>query len=351
MDDFIIIDDEDIEFVWDTVQEQKIIFHPTIAPYGSFNYDLFSEIKRKKSFILFIDRNILISLLKFCENGSLKNKGESQLVGLIMVWAKINKISISAGLAVKERAAQLHSQEVGLIELQKFREADSAFPGQLWLKVAEGQLTEIPRVKYSMTPAPNITVDYSDTGDHYDMALSSLLHIVKLYRDKSITPADKLLDFFQWMYDNLLICEYLLVYAAMLFTEQDGIRAPKNACSNNIDKIVSGCENQAWDISYLTNWSTLYSNTDEYQEEFLFATNDILLKKIFINKHGVEGTNGLFFAIFSKKDYNRIMDYIKEKMKTRVKPDFGDNPKKYFHTLINKEKNKLENSIESSIHE
>lgn len=341
MNNFIIVDEEDINFIWDTIQGQQVIFHPTIAPNGFFDRDLFLESKKNKPFILFLDRNILISLLKFCENGSLKNKGESQLVGLIMAWAEINDIAISAGLAVKERATQLHSQESGLIELQKFQEVFSAYPGQLWLKVAEGQLTEIPRTKYSMTPATNITVDYSDGGDHYDMAVASLLHIVKLHLDKSITAVDKVKEFFQWMYDNLLICEYLLVYAAMLFTGQESIKAPKNANSNDLDKIVAGCENQAWDISYLTNWSTLYSNTDDYDEEFLFATNDILLKRIFINKNAPNGLNGLLFELFSRRDYDQLMDYIEEKMLNRIKPVFGDNPKEYFHEVINQEKEQL----------
>ena len=102
--------------------------------------------------------------------------------------------------------------------------------------------------------------------------------------------------------DHLLISEYLLVYIVMLFTNQENIKAPKHANTNDIEKIVAGCENQAWDIAYLTNWSTLYSNTDDYDEEFLFATNDVLLKRIFISKNGPHGLNGLLFEAFPKKE-------------------------------------------------
>ncbi len=72
----------------------------------------------------------------------------------------------------------------------------------------------------------------------------------------------------------MLVSEYILTYAALLFTSQERIKAPKNARSNNIDRVIEGCKNQAWDIAYLTNWSVWYSNTDEYAEEMLFATND-----------------------------------------------------------------------------
>ena len=173
------------------------------------------------------------------------------------------------------------------------------------------------------------------------MAVASLLHMVQLYKDRTMKAVDKVQEFFGWMCDQLLISEYLLVYAAMLFTEQKHIRLPAHANTTDIDRIVAGCKNQAWDISYLTNWSTLYTNTEKYDKEFLFATNDDLLKRIFINKNGPNGYNGLLFELFSKKDYNQITGYIENRMRKRVKPDFGDNPREYFQKLIDIEKHRL----------
>ena len=138
-----------------------------------------------------------------------------------------------------------------------------------------------------------------------------------------------------------MLSQYALAYAILLFTNQDNIKAPKGANTNDIDRIVSGCENQAWDISYLSNWSTIYGSKEEYSKEFMFATNDYLLKRIFINTHGPNGVNGLLYEAFSKKDYNKIMDYIEERMENRVKPDFGENPQIYFENLIEREKTEL----------
>ena len=345
MNSFLILDDEDMNFIVESIQNQQIIFHPTIAPEGKIDYEKFFASKHKKPFILFLDRNILSSFLKFCEHGSLKNETEARLIGLIMTWAEMNDVAISAGLAVMERASQLHSQETGLIELQKFQEAFDAYPGQVWLQIAEGKVTDIPPVQFSMKPAQDITVDYADGGDHYDMAVASLLHIVRLHRNKHMKPAEKMLDLFKWMYDHLLISEYLLVYAAMLFTGQESIKAPKNANTNDIERIIVGCENQAWDIAYLTNWSILYSNPNEYNEEFLFATNDILLKRIFVNKNGPYGWNGPLYEVFSKKEYNQLMDEVEGMMAKRIKPDWGDNPHEYFQILIEEEKRQLSISL------
>ena len=96
-------------------------------------YSKFFASKRKKPFMLSIDRNILSSLIKFCENGSLKNKEESQIVGIIMAWARMNDIPITAGQSVQERSTQTGSQEEGLSELQKFFEIIEKYPGQMWL--------------------------------------------------------------------------------------------------------------------------------------------------------------------------------------------------------------------------
>ena len=114
------MEDADTNFVIESVQQQQIIFHPTIAPAGHIDYTKFFASKRKKPFILALDRNILSSLLKFCEKGSLKNSTEVRLIGLIMTWAEMNGVAISAGMAVRERASQMHSQGVGLVELQRF---------------------------------------------------------------------------------------------------------------------------------------------------------------------------------------------------------------------------------------
>lgn len=34
MNDFLIIDDEDMNFIWNTIQQLQVVFHPQIAPCG-----------------------------------------------------------------------------------------------------------------------------------------------------------------------------------------------------------------------------------------------------------------------------------------------------------------------------
>lgn len=341
MNDFLIIDDEDMNFIWNTIQQLQVVFHPQIAPCGKIDMERFFEIKRNKSIVLFVDRNILSGLLNFCENGSLKDRGESQILGLLMTWSEMNDIAISVGFAIQERATQTKNQEEGLKELQKFLEIIETYPGQMWLKIAEGQVTQIPPISFSGKVDIDNMVNYSNGCDHYYMLVASMLHIVKLYRNQELRPADKVIDFLRWTYDNLLLSQYALVYAILLFTGQEYIKAPKGANTGDINRIIRGCENQAWDICYLSSWSTFYFDSENVSQEFMFATNDNLLKRIFINTHGTDGVNGLLFAVFSKKDYNKIYDYILKRQANRNRPDFGESPQSYFEKLIDEEKEQI----------
>lgn len=52
MDSFLIVDDEDINFIWNTIQEQQIIFHPDIAPEGKIDYAKFFASKKEEAVYL-----------------------------------------------------------------------------------------------------------------------------------------------------------------------------------------------------------------------------------------------------------------------------------------------------------
>lgn len=66
-----------------------------------------------------------------------------------MTWAIMNDIAISAGPAAQECATQIKDQEHGLIEINRFLSIFDAYPRQMWLNVARGQITEIPSLEFS----------------------------------------------------------------------------------------------------------------------------------------------------------------------------------------------------------
>ena len=87
--------------------------------------------------------------------------------------------------------------------------------------------------------------------------------------------------------------------------------------------------------------TTLYSEPERYDREFLFATNDSLLKQIFINTNGPYRLNGVLFSVLPKREYNQIIELIQKKQKVRTKPNFGANPSAYFRALIEVETDRI----------
>lgn len=344
---FMYLDGEEYEFIWGTISKLQIIFHPRYSPDGQLDHKALIQNKHRYNYIIILDRNMLSSLLHLCKEGSLKDKNEMRLIALLMTWALINNFPISAGLAIKEFANKTLSQDNALQELRMFKGLSEYYPSMIWLRLAEGEIDSIPPYTGELENFET-DISYLENDDHLLMHISEMLHIVYLYRQKNMSAIEKIEAYLKWNYKNLLICESTLTYMLLLFTNQDGIKAPRGAMTNDYDKILAGCKNQAWDLNYLSTWSIFHHNEPTKNNEiFLFATNDVMLKKIFINTYSLDGLAGLIHAVLSTKDEKRVCDLIGQKSGiNRIKPDFGNSTHEYFNNLILKEEKLLSSLLD-----
>lgn len=170
-----------------------------------------------------------------------------------------------------ENASRYNDSCNAKIELNNFNDIFDFYPPQIWLNLARGTIDQIPKCNFFNIPYEN-SITYHDTNDHFLMNYASMLHLVNIYRDSDMAPLEKLLEVLSWNFDNLLISQYINRYLVMLFSNQNGIKAPKHTNSDLLERIEKGCMNQAWDLTYLTCWSTLYWNESKTHEVFLFAT-------------------------------------------------------------------------------
>jgi hypothetical protein len=341
----LVMDGEECNFIWKKICDLQLIFHPRYSREGEINYKNLSHLKNSKKIIVMLDRNLLSSLLKLSRNGYLREENEMRIIALLMTWMIMNNFPASAGLALKEYATKINGVVEPKLELQEFNNIFDYYPSMMWLHLAEGAIDKIPVC--SLPVEPFITqIEYNEEDDHLLMHIAEMLHVVYLYRRYDLSPVDKMLDFLKWNYEHLLISETTIAYIAMLFTNQSGIKAPKNSGSNDIEKILNGCKNQAWDLNYLTNWSCFHYYEETMDDIFMFATNDIQLKMIFINTYADGGVGALIETVFSKGDSQKIFDVVNANQGSmRVKPDFGINPKEYFRQLIDQEKQRLRQII------
>ncbi|WP_434291350.1 hypothetical protein [Clostridium botulinum] len=344
---FLAMDEEEYNFIWKTICELQLIFHPRYSREGEVDFKALSVLKDHKSIIVMLDRNLLSSLLRLSRDGYLKNEEEMRIIALLMTWLSMNNYPASAGLALQEFGTKINNEIGPKLELQEFNNIFKYYPGMIWLRLAEGAIDKIPVC--SLPIEPFITeIKYSEEDDHLLMHIAEMLHVVYLYRNHNLSPVEKMLEFLKWNYQFLLISESTITYITMLFTNQSGIKPPKNSGSNDIEKIFDGCKNQAWDLNYLSNWSSFHYNEKNMDDIFMFATNDILLKNIFINTYADGGVGALINTLFSKAYSQKIFEIINANQGSkRVKPNFGLNPKEYFRQLINQEKQRLQDTFGS----
>lgn len=338
--DFLFLEDDEPQMIWDAINNSQLVFHPIYAPIGSIDYSELRRLKREKEVILFLDRNLLSSLLTLTKNGDLKKNGEKRMIALLILWSQMNQLPISVGLALMENASRDNDSYKAKIELRNFNDIFNLYPTQIWLNLADGRIDKIPKCDFSNIPYEN-SITYHENSDHFLMNYASMLHLVNIYRNSEMNPTEKLLSFLSWNFENMIISQYINTYLVLLFSNQNGIKAPKHANSNVFERIEKGCMNQAWDLTYLSNWSTLYWDEPNKNEVFLFASADTMLKEIFINTHNGGDLFNLINTVFHKKSADRIIQFYDEKTTNRLKPDFGKNPTQYFKDLIDKEKKHL----------
>lgn len=348
---FLVMDGEEYNFIWETICNLQLILHPRYSCEGKIDSKALLSLKNSKRIIVMLDRNLLSSLLKLARDGYLKDEKEMRIIALLMTWITMNDFPASAGLALKEYATKINDLTKPKLELREFNNIFEYYPSMMWLRLAEGAIDKIPMCSLPIEPV--ITeIEYNEEDDHLLMHIAEMLHAVYLYRRHDLVPVEKMLDFLKWNYKYLLISESTLAYIAMLFTNQQGIKAPKNSGSNDIEKILSGCKNQAWDLNYLSTWSCFHYDEQNMEDIFFFATNDIQLKMIFVNTYADGGLGNLIRTVFSKGDAQKIYDMINANQGSkRIKPDFGTNQKEYFRQLIEQEKQRIGESIGNSGHQ
>ncbi|MFU1796762.1 hypothetical protein ACM1RC_23070 [Paenibacillus azoreducens] len=342
---FLVMEGDEVDYIWETICKIQLIFHPKYSREGSISYKEISELKHSKKIIVLLDRNLLSGQLKLARDGFLKDDMEMRIIALLMTWIIMNNFSASAGLALLEYGTKINDSIEPKKELKEFNNIFEYYHSMIWLRLAEGEINSIPICLLPVSPY--ITqINYNEEDHHLLMHTAEMLHLVYLQKRRDLSPIEKMIEFLKWNYKYLLISESTIVYVAMLFTNQSGIKAPKNSGCNDINKIINGCKNQAWDLNYLSNWSCFHYAEETMDEIFMFATNDVQLKMIFINTYGEGGVGALIEAVFSRSDSKKIFELIKENQGIkRVKPDFGANPKQYFRRLIEDETLRLKKEI------
>jgi len=311
--------------------DNQVIFHPSISPNGIPDFTNYLG----KNFILIIDRNILTQLILLLKKGQLKNDFSRKIISSLMFWAQINNIAITSGLALSEYASTKQSNDDASFENNMFKTAFDYYDMKIWLDLALERRKTIPILELNN----QIEYDFYKEYDHYKMHYLELIKMAQLFFNKSITLEEKFKLFHTWNYENILICKYTTIYFALLLGGRINT-FKKIGCDFN--KLIEKCKNQAWDLSYLSLWSTFYYFENEGDDIYLFATLDKDLKLIFKETHKEQ--IDVYQKLFGRRLGKQISENISQVYKERIKPEINDSQ---LVELIKLESNNLSVLIES----
>lgn len=330
--DFLKIKERELKQITLFLIDTKVIFHPSISPKGFPN---FSNHKGRKN-VLILDRNILTPMISLLKNGHLKDEHILKIISSLMFWALINNFSVTSGLALSEYAHHKGGDNEANVEKDLFLKSFDHYDPDIWLNLALGRLKSIEPL--SADASEKFT--YNKEFDHYKMHYLEMLKIAQLFFEQSQSIEDKFKNFYQWVYENVLIGKYTNSYLSHLFSRR--INTFNNI--KTFDQVIERCKNQAWDLSYLSLWSTLYYKESETNTNYLFATLDRGMKDIFISTY--DESTDLHSSLFGSEIGNKINQLMLDTFKPRKKPNISIDR---IDEMINEELEKLRELIQRTL--
>lgn len=308
MEDIIFISTEDIDRLIEYISELQIVFHPNLFCDGTITAKQFIELERSsKNKILLLDSNFCTYLYDISKYGKCNCREFEILTGILVTFSRLINADLSFGFSVYENDYNENTVPSKIKEdyvLNLLNNTSTNF----WLDIAKGNYDHINKPNLDF----NKKVDRYITSDtHLLMHTISLMKIVILYKSiNKRNPFDIFIEFLNWYIDNMIISTSIVAYAAMLFSSQEYIKAPKNCNSNIIDNVIKGIKNQAWDFNQITQWSTFYSKEDKENSIYMFATNDVMLKRIMIESIYSFCFPDVVYSIFNTKKQVKIINNI-----------------------------------------
>lgn len=327
--DFIELKESELKQITLFLIEKKVIFHPVISPNGTPD---FTSYKGKK-FILILDRNLLVRILRLINKGELKDKFSQILIGSLLFWSEINRIAITSGLALTEYSHFHQGNEESSLENNTFVNIFRNYSPKDWLDLALDRRQKIQPIELNEKEEFSFLVE----SDHFKMHYLEMLKLSQLYYSDQLSIVEKFKKFHECIFDNILICKYTTYFAALALGNRT--KMFKNQIES-FEELDRKCINQSWDLTYLSFWSTMYYYEDNSNEVYLFATHDKELKTLFMITH--EESLEIYKEIFKPKLGDEIIKTISSIYTPRVKPEI-DSTK--LDKMISMEKEKLKIAI------
>lgn len=203
--------------------------------------------------VLVLDRNIFSRLINVVSKGK-TDEGSTKDIAFLIVWSVLNDVKILPYYALNEVAEGKNSEMAAQREYSIFKKIFTDITLLEWLTLASGLeeknrtlVSEEENIEQIETRFYNISIDYLSN-------YAAILHLSSVLLSEKEQIA-KFKSFFEWFYSNLKVSRYTVVYVCRLLLGNNDYKEPKKIHGKDIVKAIKGCQNQARDLSYLTQLS------------------------------------------------------------------------------------------------
>ena len=229
--------------------------------------------------VLVLDRNIFSRLINVVSKGK-TDEGSTKDIAFLIVWSVLNDVKILPYYALNEVAEGKNSEMAAQREYSIFKKIFTDITLLEWLTLASG-LEEKNRTLVSEEEnIEQIETRFYNTSIDYLSNYAAILHLSSVLLSEKEQIA-KFKSFFEWFYSNLKVSRYTVVYVCRLLLGNNDDKEPKKIHGKDIVKAIKGCQNQARDLSYLTQLSIDRWPIEQYEP--ILITDDQMLGDIFVN--------------------------------------------------------------------
>lgn len=299
-----------------------ILFNDLIVDFERI--DRMHSVSRKP--VLVLDRNILSRLIKVVSNGY-TDEGSTQDIAILVAWSALNNVDVLPYFALNELAEGTKNEVSAQREYSMFKSIFTDIPLIEWLAVALGFEKEIKTLIKIDIPKDNSNIVFSGASVDFLSNYAAMLHLASVLRTDT-EQISRFRNFFEWFYNNLKVSRYTEVYVIRLLLGIKGYKEPKKIHGKSFDDAVKGCQNQARDLSYLTQLSIDRWPIEQYEP--IMVTDDNMLGDIFLK--GCFNTEAIReFENNVKTSSRKIAEWVNELIKNHeevIVDDYEEHCKK-----------------------
>ena len=229
--------------------------------------------------VLVLDRNIFSRLINVVSKGK-TDEGSTKDIASLIVWSVLNDVKILPYYALNEVAEGKNSEMAAQREYSIFKKIFTDITLLEWLTLASGLEEENRTLVSEEENIEQIETRFYNTSIDYLSKYAAILHLSSVLLSEKEQIA-KFKSFFEWFYSNLKVSRYTVVYVCRLLLGNNDYKEPKKIHGKDIVKAIKGCQNQARDLSYLTQLSIDRWPIEQYEP--ILITDDQMLGDIFVN--------------------------------------------------------------------